>query len=76
MTFGDVDRDRHHRAPRLDDLYDIRDDLWAARMIEHLIRLTRDPSPQWGKEGLNHLVGALNTLLSRTGIRRATNPEA
>jgi hypothetical protein len=64
---GDVSRNRHPNAPCLDFLYDIRGDPWAAIMIQHLKNLIRNSSPQWGKEGLGHLIDAHKALLSRTG---------
>ena len=67
VASGDVSRNRHSSAPTLDYLYDIRDDLWAARMIQHLNDLVSNPSSQWGEEGLRHLIGARDALLSLTG---------
>jgi hypothetical protein len=68
VSNGDVVRRRHPCAPDLLSLYNIRGDLWAERMIEHLADLINNPSPQWGKQGLDHLVAARGALLSRTGF--------
>lgn len=67
VVTDDVAGNRHAAAPRLDDLYDIRGDLWAARMIQYLDGLVGDPSPQWGQDGLHHLIEARDALLSRRG---------
>jgi hypothetical protein len=63
---ADIRTNRHPRAPSLDALYDIRDDPWAAKMIDHLTGLVDDPSPQWEEDGLLHLQNALTTLRSRS----------
>jgi hypothetical protein len=66
---GDANRNRHAGAPRLDVLYNIRGDAWAMRMIQHLDDWVSEPSPQWGEEGLRHLIDAREALLSRTRSR-------
>jgi hypothetical protein len=67
VALGDVGHTRHSSAPCLDVLYDIRDDPWAAKMIEHLDCLISNPKPLGGEEGLRHLIGSRKALLSRTG---------
>jgi hypothetical protein len=62
----DIRANRHPEAPSLDCLYDIRNDPWAARMIDRLAVLVADPSPQWEGDGLLHLKEALSKLLSRS----------
>ena len=64
---GDIMLNRHPKAPYLGSLYDIQGDPWAATMVQHLNDLISNPSSQWGKEGLDHLIGARKQLLSRTG---------
>ena len=62
---SDVGSNRHASAPQLDALYDIRKDPWAATMIRHLDSLISAPSPQWGDDGLRHLIDARIALASR-----------
>ncbi len=66
VASGNVVAERHRNAPRVDDLYDIKNDRFAWKMIAHLIGLINDPSPHWGEDGLQHLVDTLQTLFSRT----------
>ena len=55
---------RHAAAKPLGTLYDTKGDLCAAQMIEHLHCLVANPSSQWGQEGLDHLIDALERLRS------------
>ena len=73
VTNGDVVQSRHKKAPALDALDDIRGDMWANRMVQHLTFLISDPLPQCREAGLRHLKGSRMALLSRTKGRASAD---